>query len=79
MDKIDRALNKLIPKEREQIKNIIKSLQSGRFNNLDIRKLKGLENIFRVRKGGIRIIYQVINKEIFIIKIDKRKENTYKF
>ena len=79
MDKIDRVLNKLIPKEKEQIKNIIKALQLGRFNNLDIRKLKGLENIFRVRKGGIRIIYQVINKEIFIIKIDKRKENTYKF
>ncbi len=79
MDKIDRALNKLIPKEKERIKNIIKALQLGRFNNLDIRKLKGLENIFRVRKGGIRIIYQVINKEIFIIKIDKRKENTYKF
>lgn len=79
MDKIDKALNKLIPKEKERIKDIIKALQSGRLDNLDIKKLKGLKNIFRVRKGGIRIVYRVIDRGIIFLKIDKRKEDTYKF
>ena len=79
MDKIDKALGKLTFKEKERIKNIIKALQSGRFDNLDIKKLKGFQNIFRVRKGKFRIIYQLLGKNIIILKIDKRKEDTYKF
>ena len=79
MDKIDKALSKLVSKEKARIKNIIKALQSGRFDNLDIKKLKGLENVFRVRQGGLRIIYQTIDKEVIILKIDKRKEDTYRF
>ncbi len=79
MDKIDKALSKLTFKEKERIKNVIKALQLGRFNNLDIKKLKGLQDIFRVRKGGIRIVYQLSGRRIIILKIDKRKEDTYKF
>ncbi len=79
MDKIDKALSRLPFKEKERIKNIIKALQSGRFDNLDIKKLKGFQDIFRVRKGGFRIVYQLFGKKIIILKIDKRKEDTYRF
>ncbi len=79
MDKIDKALSKLTFKEKERIKNVIKALQLGRFGNLDIKKLKGLQDIFRVRKGELRIVYQLLGKMIIILKIDKRKEDTYKF
>ena len=79
MDKIDKALNKLIFKEKEQMKNIIKALQLGRFDNLNIKKLKGFQDVFRVRKGRLRIVYQLLGRKIIILKIDKRKEDTYKF
>lgn len=79
MDKVDKALKRLVPKEKERIKNIIKALQSRRFDKLDIKKLKGREDIFRVRSGNIRIIYQVRNNHIFILKLGRKKENTYKF
>ena len=79
MDKIDKALNELIFKEKERIKNIIKALQLGRFDNLDIKKLKGFQDVFRVRRGGLRIVYQLLGRRIIILKIDKRKEDTYKF
>lgn len=79
MDKIDKALRKLSSKDKERIKNIIKALQSERFSNLDIKKLKGTENIFRIRKGNLRIIYQVRDRKIFILKLGYRKEDTYKF
>jgi mRNA-degrading endonuclease RelE of RelBE toxin-antitoxin system len=79
MDKIDKALSKLTSKEKEWIKNIIKALQLGRFDNMDIKKLKGFADVFRVRKGGLRILYQLLGGRIVILKIDKRKEDTYKF
>jgi len=79
MDKIDKALNELIFKEKGRIKNIIKALQLGRFDNLDIKKLKGFQDVFRVRKGRLRIVYQLLGRKIIILKIDKRKKNTYKF
>jgi len=79
MDKIDKALNKLIFKEKEQMKNIIKALQLGRFDNLNIKKLKGFQDVFRVRKGRLRIVYQLLGRKIIFLKIDKRKKNTYKF
>lgn len=78
MDRIDKAIKKLIPKERERIKNIAKALQSGRFDNLDIKKLKGMDDVYRVRKGSLRIIYQIRENQIFILKIGYRKETIYK-
>jgi len=61
------------------MKNIIKALQLGRFDNLNIKKLKGFQDVFRVRKGRLRIVYQLLDRKIIILKIDKRKKDTYKF
>jgi len=79
MDKVDKALKKLVPKEKERIKNIIKTLQSGHFDNLDVKKLKGREDIFRIRSDNLRIIYQIKDNLFFILKLGYKKENTYKF
>ena len=79
MDKVDKVLNKLVPKEKERIKNIIKTLQSGHFDNLDVKKLKGREDIFRIRSDNLRIIYQIKDNLFFILKLGYKKENTYKF
>lgn len=78
MDKIQKATEKLTKKEKQWTKEIIKMLQSGRFSNLDIKKLKDMENVFRVKKGNIRIVYQIRNNRIFILKVGRRKENAYK-
>ena len=40
MDRIDKALKKLSEKEKIWVKEITKALQSGRFDNLNIKKLK---------------------------------------
>ena len=79
MDKIDKALSRLTFKEKERMKDIIKALQLGRFDNMDIKKLKGFKDVFRVRKGELRIVYQLLGRRIIILKVDKRKEDTYKF
>ncbi len=78
MDKVGKALKKLTEKERNVVKNILENIEEGIFNNLDIKKLKGYSDIFRVRKGGIRIIFRKTNKGIFIISIERRRKKTYK-
>lgn len=79
MDKVGKALNKLASKEKERIKNIIKALLSGRFDNLDIKKLKGRGDIFRARTGNLRIIYQIRDNRVFILKLGRKREDIYKF
>ncbi|MEK7629125.1 MAG: cytotoxic translational repressor of toxin-antitoxin stability system [Patescibacteria group bacterium] len=79
MDKISKALKKFTPKERIWVKFVLGNIQSNNFQGLDIKKLKGWDDIFRVRKGDIRIIYKLDSiKKIHILTIGRRKENTYK-
>ncbi len=78
MDKIKKTLRKLTSKERDRVKGILKQLNSRNISGLDIKKLKGREDIFRARKGDIRIIYQLTKKGIFILAIERRSEKTYK-
>jgi len=78
MDKIEKALNRLNDKERRWVKRILKQLSAGDYKDLDIRKLKAREDVFRIRKGNIRIIYQVRNSDIYILAIERRSEKTYR-
>ncbi|MBI2121502.1 MAG: type II toxin-antitoxin system RelE/ParE family toxin [Candidatus Sungbacteria bacterium] len=79
MDKIEKALQKFSAWERVVVKQLLEKLQSGSIASLNIKKLKGREDIFRVRKGDIRIIYRLDKKMgIFVLAIERRKENTYK-
>lgn len=78
MDKIGKVLRKLTAKEQRQIKEILIRLQAGFFKNLDVKKLKGHEDIFRVRKGTLRIIYRLKDGEAFLLAIERRSEKTYK-
>lgn len=49
-------------------------------NKYDVVKVKGSEYTYRVRLGKVRIIYDVLWKEkiIELLKVDKRKDRTYK-
>lgn len=38
-------------------------------SKLDIKKMKSLENVFRLRIGRIRIIYQIVDKELLVLVI----------
>jgi mRNA-degrading endonuclease RelE of RelBE toxin-antitoxin system len=79
MDKINKSLQKLNGKERKRIKETLEQLKNKNFKGLQTKKLKGQYDVFRVRKGGIRIIYRVSEVgEMFILAIERRSEKTYK-
>jgi mRNA interferase RelE/StbE len=59
---------------REELKNFLRKL-SGEKINVDVKKLKGnWEGYYRLRKGKLRIIFEVNkdNKSIYVERIDFR-------
>ena len=79
MDKIKKALAKFSEKEREWVRRILKAVANEDTKGMDIKRLKGRSDIFRVRKGDVRIIYRVDgNGKMFILAIERRKEDTYR-
>ena len=80
MDKITKALLKLSDKEREAIVDLLKKIKKHDLAGIDLKKLKGFDDIFRARKGKVRIIFQQDdNGNVFLLKIERRNDNTYNF
>lgn len=78
MPDLKKSLSRFNKEERLKIESLIESIFSFNWSHLDIKKLKGHQNIFRVRKGKIRIIFTRNKEEIFILAIERRREDTYK-
>ncbi|PIR92911.1 hypothetical protein COT99_03645 [Candidatus Falkowbacteria bacterium CG10_big_fil_rev_8_21_14_0_10_43_10] len=80
MNKIAKALKKLSGKEAERVKKMLESLKAGSIANLEIKKLKGRKDVFRVREGSIRIIYRrAPDGSFFVLSIERRSDTTYNF
>lgn len=77
MNKLDKFLFKLDKKIREVVKRVITLIVSGDFSTLDIKKLKGSQNRYRVRVGRIRIIFDETNYGNKIQDISFRDDHTY--
>ncbi len=78
MDKISKLLKKLSAKEQERLEEILAVLMSEDTSSLDIKKLKGVDDVYRVRTGDLRVIFQKQGGEIRILEISRRDESTYK-
>ncbi len=77
MDKIEKALRKLSDEERMHVEDILQKLSLNQIKALDIKKLKGYRDIFRIRKGKLRIIFRTEDGKIYLLKIDRRNDTTY--
>jgi mRNA-degrading endonuclease RelE of RelBE toxin-antitoxin system len=76
-DKIAKFLQKLPPKDLKIIKEVILLLSNNQIDNLNVKKLKGSTNIYRARKGNIRIIFSKEKDVVKILQISKRDDQTY--
>ena len=77
-----KALNTL---DKRIVENAKKALLALKISPLpikeyDIKKVEGVDDIYRLRISRYRIVYRIdwSKKEINIIKIDKRDEKTYR-
>lgn len=78
MDKIRKVFLKFSADEREQAYLIMEKIKAGDLSNLDIKKLSGSSDFFRVRKGRIRIIFSRTPKGYNIEDIGYCSEKTYR-
>lgn len=77
MERIEKLLRKLSPQERKRVEGCIKQVLAGTFDKLDLKKLKGYRDFYRVRTGSIRIIFSRRDDETRIATIERRGDNTY--
>lgn len=76
-DRITKALNKLSDKEQSRLKIVLNLIRLGRFDGMDVKKLKGRDDVYRVRKGDMRIIYIKTDFETHILAVERRTDTTY--
>jgi len=71
----DKFLGELKSEERKRIVDKLKQLEDFPAARLDIVKIAGEENTFRLRVGNYRALFKVYGQEkiIVIIKLDIRK------
>jgi mRNA interferase RelE/StbE len=73
-----RKLEKLDQKQKHRIKTTILILKNDPvpFKKTDISKLRGYENMYRIRIGNLRIVYEVLwsEKTILIHYIGPREK-----
>ena len=70
------AEKKLKELDKELRRRILKKLVNLKENPFKVEstKLKGFNNVYRIRVGDVRVIYEIVFEEriIFILKIDFR-------
>ena len=73
--KADNFLKELKPEEKKRIVDKLKQLEDFPITRLDIVKIAGEENTFRLRMGNYRALFKVYEQEkiIVIVKLDIRK------
>jgi len=73
--KADNFLKELKPEEKKRIVDKLKQLEDFPLTRLDIIKIAGEENTFRLRMGNYRALFKVYEQEkiIVIVKLDIRK------
>ena len=80
MEKLNKLLKKLSRKERGAIERLVERIARRDLAGLDCKKLKGLGNVFRVRRGNVRIIFELSGtRKVNILTIERRSEKTYRF
>lgn len=79
MPTLKKLLLRFNQEERITLEILMEKIISLNWRGLDIKKLQGYEDIFRLRKGKIRIIFYKHKIDISIVNIERRNEKTYKF
>ena len=77
MDKSEKLIRKLSKRDRERITMVIALIHTNNFDMLDLKKLSGTNDIYRVRVGNFRIKFRVYPSHNEILEIVRRSDNTY--
>ena len=74
MDKIHKFFKKLNKKDRVLLAGIFSSIKTLNLDGYDIKALKGMKGVFRLRKGSIRVVFVKHNEKGVIMNVGFRKD-----
>ncbi len=77
MNRIEKFLAALDRERRNQVEAIILRITAKDIAGMDVKKLRGREQEFRVRVGSMRIQYVQVGDENRILSIEWRNSHTY--
>lgn len=78
MDKIQKAIAKLSKEHRESFDALSRKLLLRDFSGLNIVRLKGYKDVFRLRRRRLRIIFRYLDGNLELLEVGLRNEKTYK-
>lgn len=78
MPTLKKLLAKFDLKERQTLEFLIEKIISLDWYGLDVKKLQGYQDFFRLRKGKLRVIFVKNRDSILIAAIERRNKKTYK-
>lgn len=77
MDRNQKFLRRLNSKEFVLVEKILQKILVRDTSNLDIKKLSGYRDVYRVRTGHIRIIFIDTGNYTEVLEISRKDEKTY--
>ena len=77
MNKIDKFLAKVDPKTRLLLEQIIFRILKNDTDTLDVKKLSGKKDMYRIRIGNVRILFEKYKGKNFLHDLSYRSEQTY--
>ena len=78
MDQNQKFLRRLNSKEFTTVEKTLQKILIRDTANLDIRKLSGYRDIYRVKIGDVRIIFLDTGDYTEVLEISHRNKSTYK-
>ncbi|MCX6738671.1 MAG: hypothetical protein NT098_01300 [Candidatus Parcubacteria bacterium] len=78
MERIDKILRILQTNERARVMVCVEKILANDVSLLDIKKLKGQKDFYRVRTGDLRIIFIKKDNDIRLVAIERKGNNTYR-
>ena len=78
MDEITKALAKLPKEYRTTSDFLMLRLHARDFLGLNVSKLKGQKDIYRLKHGRIRIIFRMNREQLLVLQVGLRSEKTYR-
>ena len=78
MDKVQKALAKLPKQHREIFDALMVKLMARDFLGLNLARMKGFKDVYRVKHGRFRVIFRMNGQGLFVLEVGLRSEKTYR-
>lgn len=78
MDKLQKALAKLSGQEALLVEEMLLRVKARNYLGLNLIKLKGSKNLFRIKAGRLKIIFSMSSEGAKLIDVGYRSEKTYR-